>query len=302
MFPQIVGLLAAAYYQTVTSESMSAAPPSPQAVTAERPGISQKDIALSRRAYDLAVYYSMRGDTGRALAAISTALLLDPDYALAYATRASLRSVRGDQRGAIEDASHAIAIDRTLAMAYYNRGVAYGRLRDWGSAAGDYAKAAELDSNLGRGAVLNNLGSALMAQGKLTDAIASFSRAIDQGSMLALSYFNRSLAYERNGQLDNALSDLNAALQFMGKFAEAHHRRAGLHIKKGQDAQALDDLNTALELDPNDLFARADRALLHERLGNAAAAKDDFQRFSERSSEDPRKLDRRRHIFLSDPR
>jgi hypothetical protein len=38
--------------------------------------------------------------------------------------------------------------------------------------------------------------------------------------------------------------------------------------------------------------ALADRALLHERLGNTDAAEMDFKRFSELSSEDPRKIDR----------
>lgn len=130
-----------------------------------------------------------------------------------------------------------------------------------------------------------------MAQGKFAEAIASFSRAIGRSNVPVMSYFKRSLAYEKTGQLDSAISDMNATIQSLPRYAEAHPRRAQLFfLRKGLDDQALTDLSTAIELDPDDRYARADRALLHERLGNAQAAHDDFRRFAESSRVDPRNL------------
>jgi tetratricopeptide (TPR) repeat protein len=154
-----------------------------------------KNIALSRRGYDFGIYFSRSGDLDRALGALDAALRFDPSYALAYAGRATVRSQRGDHQGAIEDASRAIELDPKLPEAYYNRGVAHGRLRDWDRAAADYTEAVRLSPTLGNGLAHNNLGSALMAQGKLDVAIQNFSRAIELNPNNAVSYFNRSLAH-----------------------------------------------------------------------------------------------------------
>lgn len=169
----------------------------------------------------------------------------------------------------------------------------------WASAADDYSAVAFLDPDFGEGLVFDNLGIAQMVQGKFAEAIVSFSRAIGRSKVPAMSYFKRSLAYQKTGQLDAAISDMNATIQSLPRYAEAHHRRAQQFLRKGLDGLALIDLNTALELDPDDLYARADRALLHERLGNTQAAQDDFRRFAESSRADPRSLDREAHLDFS---
>lgn len=257
-----------------------------------------KNIALSRRAYDFGLYFYRKRDLKRAREALDAALRFDASYPLAYTARCTVRSEMGDHRGAIEDASRAIDLDPHMAEAYFNRGVAYGRLREWARAESDYAEALRLAPKLGNGMAHNNLGSALMAQGKLDAAIESFSKALELNPRNALSVFNRSLAHERSGHLDEAMTDLNATLLLVDGFVEAYHRRALLFARKGLDQRALEDLNAVIRRDPKDLVALADRALLHERLGNANAAQLDFKRFSELSAEDPRKIDREKHMRL----
>lgn len=260
-----------------------------------------KNIALSRRAYDFGLYFYRKRDLRRAREAMDAALRFDPSYPLAYAARCTVRSEMGDHRGAIEDASRAIDLDPNMADAYFNRGVAFGRLREWGNAVKDYTEALRLAPKLGNGMAHSNLGSALMAKGKLDAAIDKFSKAIELNPKNAFALFNRSLAYERAGRLDHAMADLNATLDLAGTFIEAHHRRAMLFATMGLNEQAIEDLNTAIRLYPKDLVALADRALLHERLGNSDAAAQDFQRFSELSGEDPRKIDREKHLGSSAP-
>ena len=263
------------------------------------PGLPLKNEALSKKSYALGLEYKRRGDLRRAFEFLTTAIEFDPDNALAYAARSNVRSMRGDHLGAIGDADYAIGLDPTLAVAYYNRGLIHARLRMWASAADDFSLAAFLDPDLENGLAFDNLGLALLAQERFSEAIASFSRAIGRNSLPALSYFNRSRAYERSGQLDAAISDMNATIQLVPRYAEFYHRRADLFLRRGIESQALLDLTIALDLDPDDLHARADRALLHERLGNTVAAQDDFRRFAERSGDDPRKLDRTAHFNYS---
>ena len=263
------------------------------------PGLPLKNEALSKKSYALGLEYNRRGDLRRAFEFLTTAIEFDPDNALAYSARSNVRSMRGDPLGAIGDADYAIGLDPTLAIAYYNRALIYARLRMWASAADDFSLAAFLDPNVENGLAFDNLGLALLAQEKFSEAIASFSRAIGRNSLPALSYLNRSRAYERSGQLDAAISDMNATIQLVPRYAEFYHRRADLFLRRGIESQALLDLTIALDLDPDDLFARADRALLHERLGNTVAAQEDFRHFAKRSSDDPRKLDRTAHFDYS---
>lgn len=256
--------------------------------------------ALSHEAYRRALEFARRNNFRKSFAALTHAIRLDPDNALAYAARARVRSMFGDLLGSIGDADYAIALEPTLAFAYYNRGIIHARMKRWLSAADDFATAAFLDPDLGGGIVFSDLGTALMAQGRYGEAIANYSRAIGSTSAPAVSYFNRSIAYERSGELDAAISDMNAVIESTPSFAEAYHRRAMLFRRKGLDGLAIGDLDAALRLGPDDLVALADRAALHERLGHAAAAQEDLKRFAEKSRI-TRDLDRDTHVapFLS---
>lgn len=259
-----------------------------------------KEKGLSDEAYDHALELVRLNNFRKAYESLTVAIQHDPDNALAYAARARVRSMFGDQLGSIGDADHAIALDPTMAFVYYNRGIIYARMRLWLGAADDFATAAFLDPDLGGGIVFSDLGTALMAQGRYGEAIANYSRAIGRTSAPAVSYFNRSIAYERSGQLDAAISDMNAVIESVPSFAEAYHRRALLFRRKVFHGQAIRDLDTALRLDPDDLVALEDRAALHKRLGHVAAAQEDFKRSAEKSRV-TRNLDRDTHVapFLS---
>lgn len=245
-----------------------------------------KNIALSRRAYDFGAYFWRTGDFKRAREAFDASLRFDPSYAQAYAARASVRSQDGDQDGAIEDSTRAITLDPTLPTAFFNRGVAFGRKRNWERAAADDRQALTLAPTLGNGTAHNNLGSALMAQGKYDEAIEQFSRAIELNPRAAQVYFNR--ANDRAGHLDAAISDLNALLKISEHFIKAHYYRAVLLMKKGRDREALADLDTAIRLFPDDPAPLAQRGLLRERMGDLAAAQMDFKRFTELTGKNPR--------------
>ncbi|KAB2943527.1 MAG: tetratricopeptide repeat protein [Hyphomicrobium sp.] len=90
-------------------ETVSLAPPMNIELTDASPSLSLRKRMLSRRAYDLGVEYTRRGDLARAFEQLTTAIRFDPDNAIAYAARANVRSLRGDSMGAIGDADYAVA-------------------------------------------------------------------------------------------------------------------------------------------------------------------------------------------------
>jgi tetratricopeptide (TPR) repeat protein len=85
-----------------------------------------------------------KGDYRGAIAAYDRALRIDPNYALAYNNRGTMRSELGDKQGAIEDFDRALRIDPNLSHAYYNRGLVRKALGDKQGALQDFEKAANL--------------------------------------------------------------------------------------------------------------------------------------------------------------
>jgi tetratricopeptide (TPR) repeat protein len=84
---------------------------------------------------------SREGDVEGALADYSTAIRLNPYFALAYYNRGSLRQEQGDLAGAVADLSRAIGLDPTDPKAWNNRGWALEAGGDLRGAIADYAQA-----------------------------------------------------------------------------------------------------------------------------------------------------------------
>lgn len=95
-------------------------------------------------------------------------------------------------------------------------------------------------------------------------AIAACSAIIqsgrDAGRNLALSFFNRGIAWTRKSDSDRALADFNRAIQVDATYARAYSARGAVYGKQGQTDLALIDFNRAIALDPHCAPARANRA------------------------------------------
>ena len=69
-----------------------------------------------------------QGDNQGAIEDYNQAILLDPNYALAYIKRGAARSKLGDNQGAIEDYNQAILLNANLSIAYENRRITRSHL------------------------------------------------------------------------------------------------------------------------------------------------------------------------------
>jgi cytochrome c-type biogenesis protein CcmH/NrfG len=86
---------------------------------------------------DLGIAYARTGNLAAALAALDRAVVLDPEYADAFYNRAMVRIQRGDLGAAVEDLSRAISLDPSNLTAYRHRAHAFRELGQYSRAMQD---------------------------------------------------------------------------------------------------------------------------------------------------------------------
>jgi tetratricopeptide (TPR) repeat protein/serine/threonine protein kinase len=155
--------------------------------------------------------------------AFTACIALQPDAAGPYFSRAYVCAKQNKEAQALED--YQKAIDRGDYAAYMNRGVIHA----------------------------NN--------GRWTEAIADYSRALKMNPASHSSYRNRAIAYERQGEFEKALADYNKAIEWQPS-ADFYCNRALFHARRKHYQEALDDFRQANELDPTFVKAYYCRAQL----------------------------------------
>lgn len=106
-----------------------------------------------------------------------------------------------------------------------------------------------------------SLGNAWMAGGQMTDAIESFSRALEIDPDNRKVHANLGKAYQETGRLDEALTEYQKALAIDPAFHIAHNNLGSLLARTGRPDEAIAHYRAALESKP-------DSAEAHNNLGN----------------------------------
>ncbi len=151
------------------------------------------------------------------------------------------------------------------------------RDKDWKTCESDEDKAA-LDActrliNAGKhskkdwAVVYYNRGLSYRRLGRDDDAIADYSRAIENDPKDADIYNNRGVAYEYKGELDRALADYDRAVALNPKLATAYSNRGDVHRKREDFEKALIEYEKAVALDPKVAAYLADLAAVQASLG-----------------------------------
>ena len=219
-----------------------------QGLDQHQQAINSFNRALSQRS-DEANYFVNRGlsyvalgNSTNAIADFKSALMRDPDHAIAqfnltqemelsgnlelstydkiienspqftsaYVNRALMKLNSGDIKGAISDYSQAISIDPGDPILYLNRGIALVKDQKLKSALADLNKAIKLDTfnakaHRSRGRVLFELEEYQLA-------LQDMDEAIKLDPTAAASYFNRALILRKMGNLSQTCTDLKRAI------------------------------------------------------------------------------------------
>jgi len=76
-------------------------------------------------------------------------------------------------------------------------------------------------------------------------------------------YFNRGFEYAKKGKLDQAIADYTKALELNPKFDWAYYNRGNAYEKKGRHARAIADYTKVIELNPRYAAAYNNRAIAY---------------------------------------
>jgi predicted O-linked N-acetylglucosamine transferase (SPINDLY family) len=122
-----------------------------------------------------------------------------------------------------------------------------------------------------------NLGDALLAQGRIDEAVAACNRAIELQPDLAEAHNNLGNALRSRGSLDEAITAYSRAIQIRPAYSAAHSNLGNVLRDLGRLDEAIAAIGRAIQLDPENAEAWNNRGIAwHQagRLDEAAAAYD----------------------------
>jgi len=153
---------------------------------------------------------------------------------------------------ALKPLLRAVRLDNDYSLAHYDLSLAYLDLKQYpeaeaaaGAALRDDPEMEVQRTNLGIGAT-ENLGVALMNQGRLEEAEACFRRNL---RMIASTYFNLGLALFRAERYEKALENFRRALELEPEDPEYHNLVGDTYDELGQLDEAEKYLRSAIEID-----------------------------------------------------
>jgi tetratricopeptide (TPR) repeat protein len=145
--------------------------------------------------------------------------------------------------------THAIACTSDNSIAYNNRGlalVAQGKLAE---AIRDYKRAIQLEPSYA--VAHSNLGIALAALGKLPEAIQHYELAIRLRPYYANAYNNLGATLAAQGKLSEAIQDFERAVQLRPSYASAYYNLGLALAALGKLPEAIQHYERALQLKPD---------------------------------------------------
>lgn len=120
---------------------------------------------------------------------------------------------KGKYDQAISQYNRAIVINPRFASAYASRGVAYAQSGgQYDQAISDFSKAIEMSPQFAK--AYKNRGFAYYKKGKYDQAITDYGKALEINPRYADAYFNRALAYYSKREYEKAWADVNKAQSF----------------------------------------------------------------------------------------
>ncbi len=119
-------------------------------------------------------------------------------------------------------------------------------------------------SNINAAAQSLNLGTELLAEGKIDFAVAQYKEALRLNADDEVAHYNLALALAKLGDRHAAEEQYREALRIYPDYAEAHNNLGNLLAAEGKLGEAMTNLEAAVRLAPLDATA-------HNNLGNALA-------------------------------
>jgi tetratricopeptide (TPR) repeat protein len=122
------------------------------------------------------------------------------------------------------------------------------------------------------------IGDALLISGNNTEAVKSFSKAIELNPQDEKGYRFRGIAYRNLGNYQQALKDYSKAIELNTQDAMIYVIRGLTYLNLGDNQKAIIDYSKAIELNPQATGAHLGRAMSYVALGNYQQALKDYNK------------------------
>jgi tetratricopeptide (TPR) repeat protein len=253
------------------------------------PDSKQPAVALWRQGSA----HADRGEYGEALADLTEAIRLEPQWAAAYLSRGDVWRKKGDPDRAITDYTEALRLSpaNTTALvdrgwAYYDRGLAYHNNGHYDKAMADYTEALRplfkaTDTQIYQ--IYFNRGTLYHRRGETDRAIADYTEAIRLDRHNSRSYTSRGIIFAEQGEYVRAIADFSQAVRLDPKDTQAYCHRGKAYCEKGEYEEAFSDFMEVIRLDSINPRGYALRAKVYRALGDEANAASDECRAKELS-------------------
>ena len=160
------------------------------------------------------------------------------------------------------------------AKEYLRRGVEAGQRGQYSEAIASFTKAIELKPDYAEAYYLRGL--AYRRQGECEHAIEDFTKAIELKPDYAEAYHLSGLVYYGQGECEHAIEDFTKAIKLKPDYAEAYHLRGLVYYEEGEHEHAIEDFTKAIKLKPDYAEAYYLRGLVYYGQGEYEHAIEDF--------------------------
>jgi tetratricopeptide (TPR) repeat protein len=256
----------------------------------------------------LGLVHASAEDFDSAIDALTRAITINRESAVAWYERAKLRLLREEFELAADDLGEAIRCAPHSAIPCALRAQVYVQLQRPDDALADLSLAVErepqrFDFRLQRARLYGQTGKFTLAIDDLTaildhdpdcaeawalrgvahqeldeyePAIADCSEAVERGVELSQVYFNRAAAYHSTGQLELALADIERVLELDAENALAYNARGIIHLQRDEFDEAIEDFTAAVGLAPEWAVPFFQRGNAHASKGELRQAIDEY--------------------------
>ena len=121
-------------------------------------------------------------------------------------------------------------------------------------------------------------GNAFEQNGRLTEAMAEYKRAIELEPQNTNAYYNRALLYQKEGDAKAALADFDKIIAINPNFSEPYYGLGQIYDGQGQHDKAIAAYTKAIENNVNYRLAYYKRSMLYNSKGEYRKALDDAQK------------------------
>ena len=204
--------------------------------------------------YVKGVVAARRGDLIEAKRLFDSVLAEDPNHVRARLNRCTTLMIEEDHHGALDDVQFLLEAHPELDLARLRRGEIMLSLGEWSEAEANFRDVLSRRGNNPH--ALIQLGAALVAQERLTEAEQPLNEAIRLDGDSAEGWYQRGLLYVAFGQFEGALSDFETAAT-----RDRHHMNALLRIAAiHHESESWDEAEAAwrnvLNVEPENRIAR----------------------------------------------